>query len=151
MRASSGKTPMRALVALVALASAGIVVLACGTEAVGVDACKRIEHVRCESAAACGIDLGTPVHRGDSPASDVNACKRFYDDACLHGLATTKEPGNVVVQSCIDAIITGTCDVVREPESDPACAFLIPPVVVPPVATDASVDASDAGTILPAY
>ena len=29
--------------------------LACGTEAKGVEACKRIERVRCESAAACGI------------------------------------------------------------------------------------------------
>lgn len=152
MPVSSAPARVFASGAFVALACAGLLGLACGTEPVGVDACRRIEHVRCESAAACGIDLSMPVHRGDSPASDVNACKRYYDDACLHGLATTKEPGNVAVQACIDAIITGSCDVVRTPESDPACAFLIPPAAPAPAPVDAGTDATitvDAG--LPVY
>lgn len=29
-------------------------------------------------------------------------------------------------QACIDAILNDSCDVVRAPETHPACAFLIP-------------------------
>lgn len=120
-------------------------VLACGTEAKGVDACKRIERIRCESAAACGIDLSRPVHRGDSPSADVGACIRYYDDACLHGIASGVEPGNVAVDECVKAIETGSCDVVRAPETSPACAFLVPaPPPAPPPAVDAAAP-SDAG------
>lgn len=119
--------------------------LACGTEAKGVDACKRIERVRCESAAACGIDLSRPVHRGDSPSDDVGACIRYYDDACLHGLASGVEPGNVAVDECVKALETGSCDVVRAPETSPACAFLVPAPAAPAATPDAATTTTDAG------
>jgi hypothetical protein len=109
---------------------------ACGTEAVGVDACRRIEKVRCESAQACGIDLERPVHEGDSPEKNVAACIRYYDDQCLHGLVTPKEPGPQAVDACVDAIINGDCTVVKSPESHPSCRFLVPPT--PPPAADAA-------------
>jgi hypothetical protein len=113
--------------------------LACGTDPVGVDTCRRIEKVRCESAPACGIDLERPYHSGDAPENDVAACIRFYDDQCLHGLVLTKEPGKAAVDACVDAIIQGDCSVVKAPESHPACKFLVPVSAAP---ADASVDAS---------
>jgi len=116
-------------VALVALALAGA--LACGTDPIGVDSCRKIEGARCENAFSCGIDLSKPVHRGDSPSADVGACKRYYEDACLHGLSIAADPGAVVVQGCVDAINTTTdCEVVKAPEKDPRCAFLVPPNTV---------------------
>lgn len=118
---------VRALVAL--LAMGGLVsALACGTDPVGVGSCRQIEEARCENANSCGIDLTKPVHRGDSPSLDVGACKRFYQDACLHGLAAPNDPGAVAVQACVDAINnTSDCEIVKAPEKHPACAFLIPP------------------------
>jgi hypothetical protein len=126
--------------AIVGVASAGSV--ACSTSPVGVDACKRIEQVRCESAQACGITLETPVHQGDTPEQNVAACVRFYDDACLHGIAAPAEPASQDVDACINAIVTGSCDVVVKPQSSPACAFLVPPSAVP---VDAAVDADATG------
>ncbi len=139
-------TQARAVAVVAAIVAVLGSALACGTEAKGVDACKRIERVRCESAAACGIDLTRPVHRGTSPSDDVGACIRYYDDACLHGLASNIEPGSVAVDECVRVIETGSCDVVRAPETAKECSFLIPapePVVVPATdagATDASAD-----------
>jgi hypothetical protein len=120
---------------------------ACGTEPVGVDACKRIEKVRCESAQACGINLGSPVHEGDTPERNVAACIRYYDDQCLHGLSAPKEPAPQDVETCVNAIINGDCNVVKTPESHPSCAFLIPPkAAAAPPADAATADVADATT-----
>ena len=53
------------IAAVVTLGLAGA--YACGTQPVGVDACRKIEGARCENAKSCGIDLSTPVHRRDAP------------------------------------------------------------------------------------
>jgi hypothetical protein len=132
---------------VVAFASGAFVALlisaACSTAPVGVDACKRIEQTRCESAQACGISLASPVHNGDSPEENVAACTRYYNDACLHGIAAPTEPATQAVDACVSAIINGSCDVVRTPESSPACAFLIPPTTaVADAASDADADAT---------
>ncbi len=121
----------------------GAGVTACGTDAEGVDACRKLESVRCERATGCNISLATPAHEG-APDDDVAACKRFYDDACLHGLVSQKNPGAVEVDACLAAIKDGTCDVVRSPGSDPACAFLQEPAPVIDAGSDAgaSTDAS---------
>lgn len=115
--------------------------VACGTEPVGVESCRKIEKVRCESAAACGIDLTRPVHVGEGPKADVAACIRYYDEQCLHGLVAPVDPGPQAVDACVDAIIHGDCGVVRSPEMDPACSFLVPPPepAPPPPAPDAGV------------
>ncbi len=116
---------------------------ACGTEPIGVDTCRKIEHARCENAPACGISLEMPVHRGESAEDDVGACKRFYDDACLHGLVAPEDPGGSRVDECVDAINTASCDVVKTPELDTRCGWLVPPPPPAPPAADAS-DAADA-------
>lgn len=118
-------------------------VLACGTEPVGVETCRKIERARCENAPACGIDLSAPVHRGDTPELAVAACVRYYEDACLHGMVAPTDPGNIQVQACIDAINTGDCGVVKTPEVHPSCAFLVPPAPPPapaPAPADAAVE-----------
>lgn len=137
------RSPLGSALVVATLATVLVSALACGTDAVGIQSCRNIEHARCRRAAGCGIDLTVPVHR-DSPNSDVDACIRFYDDACLHGLAAPSDPGNVAVQACVMAIETGSCDVVKTPESSPACAFLVPPATP---ATDAAADTAptDAG------
>lgn len=117
---------------------------ACGTEVVGVEACQRVERVRCESAQACGIDLGRPTHEGNTPEKNVAACIRYYDDQCLHGIVAPKEPGPQAVDACVNAIIQGDCSVVRSPESHPDCRFLVPPAPPPAAGPDAAAEASAA-------
>jgi hypothetical protein len=132
---------------LLALLAGGVAWLgACGTDAVGVETCRQIEEARCQQAPKCpDIDLGNPKHRGP----DVEACVRFYRDACLHGLETTSDPGpnGPQTKACIEAINKGNCNIVKDPTQDPACAWLIPPQ--PPAAADASdapADAPDAAS-----
>lgn len=125
--------------------------LACGTDAVAVETCRRVENARCERAAGCGIDLGVPRHRGGD-ATAVTSCQRYYRDACLHGIEGPEDPGEVVLSACLDAISTGSCDVVKAPELAPACAFLVavpaPPAPAEDAATDADVDAGPDATII---
>jgi hypothetical protein len=116
----------------------------CGTDAKGVDDCRDIEEARCAAAKNCAV------------VTDVDACKRFYRDQCLHGLAVTS-PGSLKVKACVATIqnagacaaqapdgaattldqctvpVTSSapgaataCDIVKEPELSAECAFLIP-------------------------
>jgi hypothetical protein len=118
----------------------------CGTSAVGVDQCRDILDAQCTAAQTCGI------------ITDVDACKRYYRDDCLHGLAGAA-PATQAVNACVATInaagvcamadagialkdcgtLSGSapsastaCDVVRTPQIASECAFLVP--------------ASDAGT-----
>lgn len=135
-------------VAALALVGFGLVAVlgasACGTEPVGVDTCRRIEKLRCESAPACGLDLKRPPHSGDSAESDVAACIRYYDDQCLHGLRLAAEPARTDVDACANAIINGDCTIVGKPEAHPACSFLVPETPAPAPAADGGADAADA-------
>jgi hypothetical protein len=113
----------------------------CGTDAKGVDDCREIEEARCEAAKSCKL------------LSDVDGCKRFYRDQCLHGLAAAS-PGSNQVKLCVAAIknagtcagqaegsdapleecspvigsssATTACEIVREPELATDCTFLVP-------------------------
>jgi hypothetical protein len=118
----------------------------CGTDAKGVDDCRDIEEARCAAAKSCNL-------LGDV---DVDGCKRFYRDQCLHGLAVSS-PGSNQVKSCVAAIqnagscvsqsggsdapldqcdppisisssssATKACEIVKEPELATECAFLVP-------------------------
>ena len=112
------------LLAALAQAAAG-----CGTDAVGVQACRQIQEARCRQAPACGIFLQPPYH---TSGTDVDACIRYYDDACLHGLSTGSDPGPLSVNACVDAInrapmTDGGCAIVETPEQADACAWLAPP------------------------
>lgn|SRR5215472_6555127 len=140
------------VLAVIAGVAAGFA--ACGTDAVGIEACREIESARCTAAApcekACTINMSIPPHR-NSPTTDVQACQQYYDVACLHGLEATSEPGDPAVQSCINAINvaakTCDCNTILHPETNPACAFLIPPPPTPPEAGtdgDATTDGTEA-------
>lgn len=109
---------------------------ACGTDAKGVDDCKAIEEARCKKAPTCGISL-EPPHWTSGSASD--ACIRFYDVACLHGLEVDP-PKPTDVTQCVSAIMAD-CSAVVAPETHPACAWLMPAPSPPTDASDAPVDA----------
>lgn len=127
---------------------------ACSIETVGQDACQKIEEARCEQASRCGDQL---------KVTDVAACKRFYRDQCLHGLAIEADPGTAVVDQCVKAIeaagacpvgqscvpttqpVADACEIIKAPQLASACAFLAPaaPVATPDAGSED--DASDAG------
>lgn len=94
---------------------------ACGNGAEGVDACRSIEDARCQRASACQISLQQPYH---TSGSDVDACIRYYQVACLHGLAVG-DPGTASVNACVAAIENGDCSLVQNPTTG-ACAWLAP-------------------------
>ena len=87
---------------LSALCSFGVVsAVSCGSDAVGIEDCRKIEEARCEAAAHC---------EGDIHVKDVDACKRYYRDHCLHGLAVDDDPGAPAPKGCLKAIKTaGHC------------------------------------------
>ena len=139
------------VLAAVALLGAG----GCGTDAYGVSECKQIEEARCRAAAKCpDIPLGNVNH---TSGTDVDACIRFYDVACLHGLEVNT-PTPTQLSACVQAIqgVDGgaSCSVVEQPWTAPkgACAWLAPsniPEASTPetaAATDAATDASDSAT-----
>jgi hypothetical protein len=77
-------------------------VSSCGSDAVGVDACRQIEAARCEAAQVC-------------PMNTINLieCKNFYHDQCLHGIENsdvsdggdgTDDPAIDQVTACVGAI-----------------------------------------------
>jgi|HubBroStandDraft_5_1064220.scaffolds.fasta_scaffold609387_1 hypothetical protein len=130
---------LRALARALAPALACVLVTAaaaCATGADGVDACKQIEEARCKLAPACGIALQPPY---STAGTDVDACIRYYDIACLHGLEVGN-PGTTAVNTCVAAITD--CATVVAPQNNPACAWLSP------VPIDAGEDTPlvDAGT-----
>jgi hypothetical protein len=113
--------------AAAAAAAFFVCVVGCGNGTDGTDACKQIEEARCRRAPACSIPLATPVH---TSGTDVDACIRYYDIACLHGLSVA-EPSGATVNACVSAIQSGACTVVQNPASDPACAWLAAPAPAP--------------------
>src|SRR5882757_6507073 len=118
---------------------------ACGTEAMGTDACRRIEQARCRKAPACPaltVQAGTGVEE----------CTQFARDRCLHGLAVA-DPGLAAVDQCVSAIDrSSSCDVVASPSSAAACAFLEPTPVTAdagPGVVDATNDEAAAADVSP--
>jgi hypothetical protein len=119
----------------------------CGTDAVGVERCRTIELARCDAAKACGT------------IDDVEACRRFYHDQCLHGLpgadpgvnaakacgamleratACANEGGpEVALADCADpvtsepSVAAGVCELVASPELAGECRFLDPDAPIP--------------------
>lgn len=139
------------------LFACGVLVVtgACGTDAVGVETCRKVEEARCRKAPDCGIALDQPPHVGD----DVDACIRFYRDACLHGLETQADPGTVASNACVGAIQNADCTTdegkatVQHPETNAACTWLVPSAtpaadagldvvedIAPPIIPDAARD-----------
>ncbi|WP_437786100.1 hypothetical protein [Sorangium sp. So ce1097] len=96
-----------AAVGLLGLGAVAFSTQSCGSSAVGVDACRRIETARCEAAAVCPEWVGTT-----SADERVKTCVEFYWDQCLHGLRvgdgdsdkTPADPADAAVQACVDAV-----------------------------------------------
>jgi hypothetical protein len=88
-----------AATALTLAAGFGASVLAsCGSDAVGVQACREIEAARCEAAQSCPMNT-----------IDLVQCKNFYHDECLQGIENTEvndggDPPNDQVNLCVNAI-----------------------------------------------
>lgn len=120
----------------------------CGTDAYGVGECKQIEEARCRAAAKCPeIPLGNVYH---ASGTDVDACIRYYDVACLHGLEVP-DPGAPSVNACVQAIQgldggSASCSVVEQPWLTKACAWLAPSNIPEAAAPEASPEAGDAAT-----
>jgi hypothetical protein len=88
----------------------------CGTDAVGVEACRALQTARCDATLACG-----------SSETEVENCKLFYHDQCLHGIENpssaaatgaggagggedTSDPTQTQVDGCVAAIrAVGQC------------------------------------------
>lgn len=122
----------------------------CSTDPVNPDGCRQIEYARCEAALSCPTEF---------PKLDLDSCKRFYRDQCLHGLASEEDPGQPRIDQCVKAIGTAAlcanakqepcelevtktavaCDVIQHPEIYKECEFLAPP---PPAQLEAGVDAA---------
>ena len=135
---------VRRLAALALLLAGPAVMGGCGTDAVDVDGCRQIEEARCRRAPACGTSLD---QLNFTSGTSVDACIRFYDDACLHGLAAA-DPGPAAVSACVAAIEADTkakdqCGVVKTPQTDvAACGWLVPPPPTTPDASDAPTEAA---------
>ncbi len=129
----------------------------CSTEPVNVEGCRSIENARCEAAGACP----------NFPNFDVDGCKRFYHDQCLHGLSSSEDPGQPNIEACVQAInqagacakqnqtpceiayestpVDSPCNLIEHPEKYVACAFLVPPAPAPDAAAEATVEAATEG------
>jgi hypothetical protein len=138
----------RRLAIIIVLGVALPVAVACGTSAVGVDDCIQIETARCTKAfqipGNCmdsGVNLNIPPH----PDDGLSACIRWYQSACLHGLAIPALPSNAnAVSDCVGAIAeASTCGIVANPQEFPACAWLD---AGPEAAAASDADAGDAET-----
>ena len=128
------------LVLLLAVAGVGVAVAGtgCSSNAQGVDACKSIEQARCNQIPNCpNVSVSPPIWFTSGTA--VDACLRYYDTACGHGLSIGSNPSTSDVNACVGAINANGCGVVAAPESDPSCAWLVPP------ADEDAGDGGDAG------
>jgi hypothetical protein len=116
---------------------------------VGVGACKQIEEARCRRAPACGVSTQPPY---STNGSDVDACIRYYDVQCLHGLAVA-DPGSEAVSACVASIESSPCDGgLQLFETNTACDWLTTLPLAEASAeadetgTDAGADASDSAS-----
>lgn len=107
---------------------------ACSTEAVGISECRDVEYARCEASVACGVIA----------SDEVNDCKRFYRDHCLHGMKGDEVPTADEHRECLELIEEAgkaaqaslgmggasepnekACKVIAAPWKKDECAYLI--------------------------
>ncbi len=145
LRYGDGMRPLAPPLAAIALAAVIVAsgFTGCTSSAVAVESCRQIEEARCKRAPGCNIPMSPPVH-DEGGGRDVEACIRFYRDACLHGFEANADRGTIEVRACVAAISTADCSVVKSPQTHPDCAFLTPPPPPPVPAADAASDAAAA-------
>ncbi|MDI3287538.1 hypothetical protein [Polyangium sp. 15x6] len=142
---------------------AATVASACGTDAVGIDACREIETARCEATQACG-----------ATEAEATFCINLYRDQCLHGIQNDVEPSADATARCVEAVravaacaragaatmadcpaepliaaadpaaIAPCLVITRKPEQLADCAFVVKPVDAG-TTTPATPDAGDGG------
>src|SRR5271170_5743346 len=96
------RRPLLSAVVLVGGALA-VVVAGCGSSATGVDACKSIEEARCNRLPDCPqVTVSPPIWY--TTGSAVDACNRYYQTACAHGLSIGSNPPTAEVNACVAAI-----------------------------------------------
>ena len=74
--------------------SLGLGFSGCTTSAVAIEQCREVEAARCESSVPCGV----------IEPDEVEACKRFYYDQCLHGIQGPEEPTAENQKHCVELI-----------------------------------------------
>src|SRR5690606_24451037 len=106
----------------------------CSTKAVGINECRDVESARCEASVPCGV----------IDESEVEECKRFYDDHCLHGITGKETPSADEHRACLELIEDAgqaaaaalgmggafeaddaSCEIVSAPWKQPECAYLV--------------------------
>lgn len=142
-------------VVLALLAGLSVSAVGCKSTPVAEDGCKAIESARCRAMEGCpSLEM-----------LDVEACVRFYDDQCLHGLASESDPGEPRIEQCVTNIdFWGACqkddsDKIKcpdtkanycaklaAPEKEPVCDFLAPPAIVDAGVADTAVADTAADT-----
>lgn len=89
----------------------------CDSGATGIDACRKIESMKCELVRGCsGVSIATDA--------DVESCKLFYRDQCLNGIADGVEPTMAKVDACLAALTqAGAC------KDEPLSKCVAPPAL----------------------
>lgn len=139
MQAPEKGHPSTRSISLVRLSSllAPLWLLACNTKAVAIQECREIEYARCEASVPCGV----------IEEDEVEECKRFYREQCLHGIAGPTAPTAEEQKSCLNTIdkakkvatlnsalggapqekeLTVACGVISRPWLVSACDYLAP-------------------------
>lgn len=157
---------MRPVARGLAVSCLALVLWHCGSSATGVEACRTLEARKCELVVGCP---GATV----ADAGDVEACKLFYRDQCLHGMADGADPDDAAVNGCLAALdkaatcratklsactgapplaagadatkLTG-CDALLATESLAACSFLGPVAGTGGAGGEASTSSGDGGS-----
>lgn len=94
----SGATSLRRPLLWTSLCGLLLIEAGCNTGAIAVGECREIERARCEALQPCGT------------IDDVEACRRFVRDSCLHGIAGPKPPTTSAQKACVSMITeSGSC------------------------------------------
>lgn len=107
--AMPSRVSLRGLPALVLVGSMLLLAqVGCGTDAKGVEACRKIEAQRCELAPTCAAYAEAHDLRVIKTADDVTRCKEFFHDQCLNGIENAgedaREPNDAEASACAAAL-----------------------------------------------
>jgi hypothetical protein len=97
---------------VVARVLATAILCACSGEGAGADACRTLEHARCDRQAACS----------DWSGDDRDECKLERDAACRAGAAErVRGASDDAVDACAAALREADCDALSDPFSIAGC------------------------------
>lgn len=80
----------------------------CGTDAKGIEACRKIESQRCELAPTCAAYAKAHDLTVIATPEDVTRCQEFFHDQCLNGIENAgekaREPNDAEASACAAAL-----------------------------------------------